>query len=885
MRGVRLRLEHWWYAVPLRMRSMFRRDRLEQELEEEFRFHLDQLIAQGMAAGKTADEARRAALLAMDGIERQKENCRDMRRVQYIDNVIHDLGHGLRALRRKPLFTAGVTAILALGAGASTAVFSIVDAVLLRPLPYTSADRLVKIEETVVKREMNGMRAQDFLKLGSRTDLFDKAGAYVRDDVTVTGIGEPVQAMVKRTSAGLFSMLGVRARLGRTLVDADDNLDAPNVAVLSDRFWVRVYRADPGVIGRTIHLSDEPYTVVGVMPIEFEFPDSNVDLWIPLRLMPAFNGGYVGVAARIKRSISIAQVRSALAIVAHQMERQDPQEDAGLRIVVSPWREMPPREYKLTLIFILAAVGLVLMIACVNVASLLLSRAVQRQREMAIRASLGAGFWRVVRQLLVESFALALAGSAAGIVIAHYALDYLIKQLARLPIVIPHLQRVSLDERVLVFNIVLCVALAGVISMAPILMTSKTDLQSALRSGHAVGGSKTSTRLFSILIASESAFAFLLLAGSGLMIRSLIRLETSDHGFHPDHVLTMRVPVGSLRQLRPDGKYQTKPQQMAYYHELVERLHTIPGVKAVAVVNNLPLSGIHTSLLKSAPGGREWGAAARTISPEYFTAIGTPLVAGRFFSEADQPGSPGVAIINKRLALELFPGRNAVGEKLPGEGSSQGEVVVGVVQNAAQMSYEKPPEGEMYLPYQQFIFAAFMSSIIVRTSGDPLALADTLKKAIWTVDRNQPIVKVETMNDVILDSIWRPRFSAWIFSVLGGLALLLTSAGVYGVVAYTATLRTREVGIRVAMGASPRDVIAVILKSAMIPLAAGLAVSFVAAILLSRLLGSLLYEISSTDPIAYLCAGALLLIIGAVASARPSWKAATGDPMQTLRTE
>jgi predicted permease len=325
------------------------------------------------------------------------------------------------------------------------------------------------------------------------------------------------------------------------------------------------------------------------------------------------------------------------------------------------------------------------------------------------------------------------------------------------------------------------------------------------------------------------------------------------------------------------GKYDTKPQQMAYYHELVEKLRRVPGVNALAVVNNLPLGNVNTSLAGNGP--------ARTISPEYFTAMGIPLIAGRFFSDADRAGSPSVVIINERLAQELFPGRNAVGEKLPSGESREGPTVVGVVHNAPQMSYEKPPEGEVYLPYQQFIFGAFMSTIVARTSIDPLVVADSLKKAVWTVDPAQPIFKVETLNDVIADSIWRPRFSAWIFSVLGGLALLLTSVGVYGVVAYTTALRTREVGIRVAMGATPRDVVAVIVRSAMIPLATGLAVSFVTAVLLSRLLTSVLYEISGTDPIAYLGVGALLLAIGAVASARPAWKAANGDPLQALRTE
>jgi len=872
-------LERWWYSIPLRLRSMFRRAKVEDELDEEFRFHLDQLIAREIARGKAAEEARRAALRAMDGIERQKEKCRDMRRVPYVENFVHDVRQAVRSLSRKPWFAASVVAVLALGIGSSTAVFSIVDAVLLRPLPYAGAERMVKIEESTTDREMNAVHAVDFLKLAARTDLFDKAVAYYRDDVTVTGAGEPTEAIVSRVSAGLFSMLGASAHLGRTLVAQDDDPNQPNVVVLSDRFWRRVFRGDPAVVGHAIRLSDEIYTVVGVMPREFEFAYSNFDLWLPIRLSKA-SSIWPEMVARLRPGRSISQVRSALEITAHQFEQENSAEDRGLRIQVSPWLEAPTRAYRLTFLFIFAAVGCVLMIACANVASLLLSRAVERQREMAIRASLGAGLWQVVRQLLAENCALVAAGSAIGVLMARYLLTYLTKQLARLPIPVPHLQRIALDDRVLLFNMILYLALTCLVSAAPILMASRANPQTVLRGGPAAGASKISTRLFSIFIACEAAFAFLLLAGSALMTRSLVKLEEADHGFHADHVLTMRVPVSSLRQLQHIGKYNTKPQQMAYYRELVERLHRVPGVKDLAVVNNLPLGYANTTIETKGPDGKEWGVAARTISPEYFTVMGIPLVAGRFFTEGDTAKSPGVAIVNERLAKELFPDRDPVEQKLP-----DGRKIVGIVRNTPQRSYEAPPEAEEYVPYQQYIFGAFLSTIVARTAGDPLAVADSLKKAVWTVDADQPIVKVETMKDVIADSIWRPRFSAWIFSVLGGLALLLSAVGIYGVVAYTSALRMREVGIRVAVGATRCDVISAIMRGAMIPLAAGLGVSFVAALLLSHLLASLLYEISSTDPVAYLGAGAVLLIIGAIASARPAWRAAVADPMRTLRAE
>ncbi len=800
--------------------------------------------------------------------------------------MIRDLLWAVRWLRKNPIFTLAVTLILALGIGANTAVFSILDAVLLRPLPYPSLDRLIRIEESNPKRVMNGVPAADYLYWRDRTDLFDQTIPFLRDFVTLTGAGDPDQVISVRVGAGLFSLLGAHSRLGRPLTESDGDFTAPNAAVLSDRFWRRYFHADPRVVGRTMNLSDEIFTIVGVMPPEFEFESSNTDMWLPLR-MTAANNGSVQVIARMKPGISVAQMQGAMQIVASQLIEKDPRSKGGLQIKISPWRETVGRQYELTLVFVLVAVSLVLLIACADVAGLLLSRAVQRQKEIAIRASLGAGIWRVMRQLLVESLALAILGSVAGIATARYTLQFLQKQMAALPIAIPHLQRVSLNGRVLLFNTALCILLACIFTVAPVLLASKTDLQLSLRSGQAGGGSKRSSRLFSLVIASETAFAFLLLVGSGLMIQSLIRLQQADHGFHPDHVLTMRVPIGSLTRPRPTGQYDSKPRQMAYYHELIDRLQRTPGVTAVAVVNNLPLSGVNTTVAVRGLDGLPMLTSTRTISPHYFAAMGIPLLEGRAFNDADNADAPHVAIVNEYLAHQLFPDRDPVGQTLPPEpdSNSPGSTVVGLVRNSSQMSYEQPAKGEIYIPYQQFIFGVFMSTVVARTSGDPLAVAATLSKEVWEVDPNQPIVKVETMNDVIAESIWRPRFSAWVFSVLGGLALLLTSVGVYGVVAYTTQLRAREVGIRVALGATPGDVIRVVLRGAMIPLGAGLLISVIAAISLSRLLTGLLYEIRATDPSTYIGAGALLLIIGLSASIRPAWRAAVGDPLKALRTE
>jgi len=590
------------------------------------------------------------------------------------------------------------------------------------------------------------------------------------------------------------------------------------------------------------------------------------------------------VVARTRAGVSLAQVQSAMRIVAAQLQRENA-ERAGLQITVSQWRDNIGEKYESTLVFVLAAVGLVLLIACSDVGSLLLSRAVERQREIAIRASLGAGFWHVLRQLLAEGLVLAVLGSAAGIAVARAAIEILSKEIAAMPIVLPHLQRVAVNGRVLLFNMGLCLAVACFVSIAPVLLAAKSDLQAVLRGGVEGGGPKGPARICALLIACETGFAFVLLVGSGLMVRSLIRLEQSDHGLKPDHVLTLRVPLGTRFQPRPN-KYDTKPRQMAYYHDVLERLKRVPGISAVAVVNNPPLTAVNTTIFVQGADGQPVNTPTRTISAQYFSAIGIPLLAGRAFTEGDDADAPRVAIVNQSLARVLFPGRDAIGQILPTTDETRNRPrIVGVVKDTPQMSYERPPQGEVYLPYQQTIFAVFMSTVVVRTAGDPLALAAALRKEIWAVDANQPIANIATMNEVIADSIWRPRFSAWIFSVLGGLALVLTSAGIYGVVAYTTSQRVREVGIRMALGATPRSVVGVILRGAMMPLAAGLAVSIVAALALSRLLASLLYGIGSSDPVTYLGAGAVLMVVGAVASARPAWRAAKGDPVRALRME
>ncbi|HEX5229669.1 MAG TPA: FtsX-like permease family protein, partial [Bryobacteraceae bacterium] len=530
-------------------------------------------------------------------------------------------------------------------------------------------------------------------------------------------------------------------------------------------------------------------------------------------------------------------------------------------------------------VLILAAVGLVLLIACANVSSLLLSRAVERQREIAIRASLGAGFWRVARELLAEGLVLAILGGAAGLAIARVLVKFLLRQLTAMPFALPHLQSVALDARALAFSAAVCVLLACLCTLGPLTFASRSDVRDALHSGGNNG--RRSTRLFSVLIASEAAFAFLLLAGSGVLIRSLIRLETADTGFHADHVLTMRVPIGTQMQANPKGKYDTRPRQIEFYREVLNRLSIVPGVRAVAVVNNLPLSEANTTTNGyRGPDGKPLNLAARTVSEQYFAVMGIRLLQGHVFSEHEQDG----VVINQYLANLLFPDRNPLGQVLPSDAKVK-STVIGVVANSWRRNYDEAAAGEIYIYYRKYMFGTFLSTIVARTSGDPLALADILRKQVWAVEPDEPILKVQTMDDVIANSIWRPRVSAWIFGALGGLALALTSFGIYGIMAYTTALRSKEVGIRVALGATPGRIVAAVLQSALTPLGVGLAAGLVAAMMLSRLLASLLYETSPTDPASYLGAAVLLLMLGIAACLRPALRAAASDPLHAMRAD
>ena len=772
-------------------------------------------------------------------------------------------------------------AILALGIGANTAVFSVVDAVLLRPPLFERPERLVQVKEFALERS-RWFRASEYPLLEERDDLFEAVAAHNRNLVTLTGGPGPDQVFSVGSSAGLMSLLGVRAHLGRTVLESDGALNAPNVATISHRLWHRRFQADPEIVGQSMMISEELFTIVGVMPPEFEFPVANVDLWVPLRLT-AESGPFPGVIARLADGVTIGEVQSALGVVTDQLRELDPKRNADLNVVATQWRQELEPQYERTMVLILGAVAFVLLIACANVAGLLLGRAVKREREIAVRAALGAGLWRVARGLMAESLALAVLGSAGGVLMAHLVLRWAAAQLAVLPITVPHLQHVELNPRALLASVASCLLVAGLCSLAPILFAYRTDTQGVLRSGHR-SGSKGSGSLFSFLIASQAAFAFLLLVGSGLMVQSVIRLQQADKGFRTEQVLTLRVPVGSMNGGPPSDKV-TPEQIRAHYQELVERIEALPGVREAAITSNLPLSGIRMTIADRGPDGKRVGYSLRSVSRNYFSVMGIRLRAGRLFTEADGPDVATVGIVNEHMARQLYPDRDPIGQLLNPANPKNPVRIVGVAENSWQGHYDRELEAEAYMPYRQLMRWSFASTIVVRTVNEPLTLAETLRKEVWAADPDQPILKVETMDTVVANSIWRPRFSAWLFSILGALALLLAALGVYAIVSYTSSMRLREVGIRIAVGATPGNVVGLILRDATTPLAVGLVAGGAAAFFLSDFIATLLFETQGSDPVAYAGAAAILLGVGVLAGIRPALSAAAAKPLTVLGAE
>ncbi|MGD0222954.1 MAG: ABC transporter permease [Terriglobia bacterium] len=889
----------WLYKLPLRLRSLFKRARVEQELSDELRFHLERLTEENVSHGMTPKEARFAALRALGGVEQIKEECRDMRKVNYFENFLQDVRYGLRVLRRNPGFATAAILTLALGIGATTAIFSIVDTVMLKPLPFPTADRLVRVRSLFAVTGNGGVASYpDFLDWRARNHVFEGMAAFRTGDFTLVGPREPFHLQGAVVSAQLFSLLGVKPALGRSFLPDEDKPAAAggtDPLILSYGLWQREFSSDPSVVGRTVQLGDQPFTVIGVMPPAFQYPiqAEPIELWTTIAVDARAGAGamttqrgahYLDVAALLKPGVKLAQAQAEMAAIAGALSKQHPENKPRTAQIV-PEIEGAIGPLRTPLLVLLGAVGCVLLIVCVNVANLLLARATGRHKEMALRAALGATRRRATRQLLTESVALGLLGGGLGLALAIASLRILVRLI---PAEVPRLNAISLDVRLLSFAFLVSLVAGILFGLAPALRVSKIGLTESLNeSGRgAGGGGREHSRLRDVLVVSEVALAIVLLLGAGLLIQSFFNLTRVNPGFNPNHVLTFQLDS-------PAGKQAT--QIPAFIREVVANMRALPGVISASAVASLPLTGdnIGSSFEidgEPTPMGSRPMADFNAVEPNYFRTLGIALVAGRDFTERDDSKSPPVVIINRTLARRFFPNQNPIGQHLrPGIGNGYGpgefpmREIVGVIEDVKQSGLGDEPSPEIYAPQAQSPFGTMI--LVVRTANDPRTIVEAARRRVLALDKNTPIYHVETLDQFFAQSVEVPRFITALLGGFAGLALVLACLGIYGVISYTVAQRTREIGIRLAVGAKEGDVLWMVIREGLRPALAGIAIGIVGALRLTRILSSLLYGIKPADPLTFIAVALILICVALLACYLPARGAMKVDPMVALRYE
>jgi putative ABC transport system permease protein len=806
--------------------------------------------------------------------------------------LLQDLRYAFRLLAKNPAFTGIAVLTLALGIGANTAIFSVVNAVLLRPLAFRDPSRLVLVAEKS-KYPTISTSYENYVDWRDQSHSFESLEATRGTTITLIGTAEPERLNARMMTAGLFPLLGVDARLGRTFRADEDRAGGSPVVLLSYGLWQRRFGGSKDVIGKSMTLDSQPYTVVGVLPAGFELLQPT-DVFLPFtpwaKTLPDDRNWHPGiiVVGRLKPGVSREQGRTEMVGITKRLEEQYPDYNTGISADVVGLQEQMVENVRPALVLLLGAVSFVLLIACVNVANLLLARAAVRGREVAIRTSMGATRWRLVRQLLTESVLISLAGGVLGLLLASAALGPLLKISAGS---VPQAFSVGLDRWVLAFTMGVSLITGLVFGIVPALHTAKYDLREALNEG-----SRGSTagpghhRLRGSLVAMETALAMLLLVGAGLLLRSFSRLQDVPPGFQADHLLVADLPLSQTAYAKPEQRYE-------FFDRLVDRAKSLPGVRTAGAASFLPVSGggglLHFNITGHPPKTPHDYVAAgyRTISPNYLETLGVPLLQGRMITAADNEKSPSVVVINATMAHTYFLNENPLGKRLQLGATPDTQVptmeIVGVVGDVLQ-GLGLDAKAEMYLPYRQAdqILPVFFMSIVLRSSGDPLLQASALRSTLADIDPNQPLVRVRTMEDNIAATVAQPRFRTWLIGIFAGLvALLLAAVGIYGVMSYSVTQRTNEIGIRVTLGAQSADVFRIVVGEGLRLALFGVSIGLVAALALTRLLQSFLYGISASDPLTFACVAVLLTLVGVAASFFPARRATRVDPIVALRYE
>ncbi len=812
-----------------------------------------------------------------------------------METLFKELRSGLRSLMKHPGFTAIAVITLALGIGANSAMFSVINAVLLRPLPYHEPDRLVTIWEESPQRGMYQMPVSfaNFRDWVDQNHAFEQLSAYTFTNLNLTGAGEPTRLPAVRSSANLFSLVGARPLLGRSFLPEEDKEGANRVVILGHGLWQRRFSSDLGIVGQSLTLNSRSYTIVGVMPAGFQFPvgfgylgkvlNDPIDLYVPLTATKEElgRGNYSFFAiGRLKPGVTIDHARAEMTIIEGRLEQQYPEGNTGIGISLIPTQEQTVKEIRPALLVLLGAVAFLLLIACANIANLLLARAASRQKEIAVRTALGASRLRVLRLLLTESLLLSLAGGCLGLLLAIWGTDAL---LVLAPDNIPRLSEIGVDARVFGFTLAVSLVTGIFFGLIPAVHASKPDLNETLKEGSRGSmGSAAGKRTRSVLVAVEVALSLVLLIGAGLMIKSFLRLQQMNLGFNPDHLLAVDLSLSSSR-------YPEDRQQAAFFQEALERLQSLTGVKSAGASTGLPLtlnisgSDFRIEGRPEPEAGKEMIINTRSVSPGYFRTLAITLIRGRDFSDRDNNDAPKAAIINNDLARIYFPNEDPIGKRITFDDGGSWISIVGIIADVKQLGLDSSAHPEVYFPYLQV--AAPSMSLVVRTSSNPLSLAAAVKNQIQIIDKDLPIDDPKTMQQLLAESISGRRFNMLLLTVFAVVALVLAVVGIYGVMSYTVTQRTHEIGIRVAIGAQSRDVFRMVIGRGMMLAMIGIAFGLVGAFGLTRLMTTMLFGVEPTDPATFVGIAVLLTSVALVACYIPARRATKVDPLVALRYE
>jgi len=876
----------WLAKLRRRARLLLDRNGVEREMEDEMRFHLDMEADELARFGADPDAATRIARRRFGGVARFQDEAREARGGWWLEELRQDTRYALRVLGRGRAFVAVAVLTLALGVGANTAIFSVVHGVLLRALPYPEPSRLVAIQ-SVIRGSPSSVSPADFLDWRSQAHSFAGLAAHYVSTTNLTGGGEPERLTQARVSANFFDVLGVRPARGRGFVEGEDALTAPRVAVLSDGLWRRRFAADPSIIGRTIDLDDAPTTVIGIASAEVRIPD-NVDLWLTTRFEPndvsprSRGARWIGVLGRLAPGSSLGSASAEMSAIAARLERLDPRHNLNVTSHVMPLQEQLVGEFRKPLIVLLGAVGFVMLIACVNVASLSLGRTAGREVELSVRTALGAGRGRLARQILTESVVLSVGGGITGLVLAVLGTRALV---ALAPGDLPLVDAVHVDGVVLAFALALTIASGVLFGVIPAIHGSRHGAGAGLRAGGR-GNSLGAGRLRQALVVAEVALAIALLAGAGLLLRSFDQLTAVDPGFQPLHVSTFAVSLSPVRY--PDA---ARREQFASL--LLSRLDRLPGVRASGISFSLPLSGGGFSLTfaiggrPEATGEDEPHAQIRIATPGYFRTMGIPLLRGRGFTAEDRAGGDNVLLISAQAARRYWPNEDPIGQTLETgwhrDGHALGGRIVGVVGDVRQFSLAARPQPEVYAPLAQWPLDEL--SVVVRSPAPEATMLAAARDVVHQLDSSLPVYDARPLSDLVRESIAERRFYATLLGSFATLALVLAAVGIYGVIAYSVQQRRRELGIRIALGASWSQVVAMVMRQGMALTLLGAGVGLACAGLLTRVLRGQLFGVSATDPLTFLAVPLLLIVVAAVACLVPARRAISVDPASALRAE